>query len=300
LGALLAVVACGSGQSSSKVPTTARKFVFAPRVGLVFRHEMKNTDEFAIAGSSFRDSVERRILWEVKIETQGENYLYHRRLVELGLTINGAKILAGGEVEPRKAEIVQVMSHDGHALDITGTQELTDALVSLVAPANRARVEEMFSAANLRALLLARATDVFDEVVGKPAEVGVSWESKESFGVLTGKKVLVDSEVGCGGKHCLRLIRTFDVDQEKVGDEVRKRAAVFMTDLGGDPSALKLIDSNVKVEDTFLVEPETCHFHDSQLTQESRFVFEGPKHNRIEVALVSKQESHAEKPVPSN
>lgn len=296
LGAMLAV-ACGSGQPEAKAPGPARTFVFSPGEGMVFQHEMKNTDEFAIAGSSFRDSVERRILWEVTVGKQGDNYVYHRRLVELGLTVNGAKLLEGGEIGPRKAEIVQVMSPDGRVVDITGTQELTDALVSVVAPAGRARVEQMFSAENLRALLLARAVDAFGEVVGKPAEVGASWTSNENYGPLRGKKVVVDSEVGCGSKHCLKLVRTFDVNQEMVGDDVRKRAAAFMTDLGGDPAALKLLDSNVKVEDTFLVEPETCHFHDAQLTQESRFVFQGPKQNRIEVALVSKQESHAEYPI---
>ena len=296
LGAAL-TVACGSGQPEAKAPGPARTFVYSPGEGIVFQHEMKNTDEFAIAGSSFRDSVERRFLWEVTVGKQGDNYAYHRRLLELGLTVNGAKILEGQEVGPRRAEIVQVMSPQGKVVDITGTQELTDAIVSLVAPAARERVSQMFSAENLRALLLARAVDAFGEVVGKPAEVGASWASTENYGALRGKKVVVDSEVGCGGKHCLKLVRNFDVDQEMVGDDVRKRAAAFMTDLGGDPAALKLLDSNVKVEDTFEVEPETCHFHDMRLTQESRFVFQGPKQNRIEVALVSKQESHAEYPI---
>ena len=299
LGGLLAIVGCASGQSSANAPEPQRKFVYAPRVGLVFRHEMKNTDEFAIVGSSFRDAVERRFVWEVTVGEQGDHYTYKRRLVQLALTVNGMKVLEGSEVEPRKAEIVQVMSHDGKVLDVVGTQELTDALVSLVAPAARARVEEMFSAKNLRALLLARAVDAFDEVVGKPAEVGATWESNESWGVLKGKKIVVDSEVGCGGKHCLKLVRTFDVDQEKVADDVRKRAASFMTDIGGDPAALKLVDSQVKVEDSFVVEPETCHFHDMRLAQESRFVLEGPNQKRIQIALASTQESHADYPVPS-
>src|SRR5262252_5455983 len=88
-GALLAVIGCASGQSSANAPEPQRKFVFAPRVGLVFRHEMKNTDEFAIVGSSFRDAVERRFVWEVTVGEQGGNYTYKRRLVQLGLTVNG-------------------------------------------------------------------------------------------------------------------------------------------------------------------------------------------------------------------
>jgi hypothetical protein len=298
VGALVAV-ACSSGQSSTKAPTPTRTFVFAPRVGSKFLHEMKNLEEFAIAGSNFRDSTEWRVLWEVTVVEQSDGkYLYRRRLVELGLNVNGSELLSGREVEPRRAEIVQVMSHDGHVLDVTGTEQLTETLASLARESQRAHVSEVFSPENLRAILRARAVDAFDEVVGRPSDVGTSWSSKENFGPLLGRNILVDSELGCGGRTCRKLKRTFVVDQEKLGDAVRKHVAKFMMDLGGEPAAVRVVDSNMKIEDTFVVEPDTCHFHDTSLVQQGHFVFEGPKKNRVDVVLTSKQSSRAEYPPP--
>jgi len=298
----LSGAACKSGQTSANAPSTSlKKFVFAPRVGLTFQHEMKNLDEIAVTGSSFRDSVESRVLWEVKVkEDSSGKYNYVRRLVEFGLKVNGAELLKGKEVEPRRAEIVQVMSKDGHVIDVSGTAQITEALAALVAdPTAKARIKEMFSPENIRELLRARAVDAFDEVVGKPADVGSSWSAKENYGPLKGKMVFVDSALGCGGRSCVKLKRAFDVDQQKVGEAVRQRMAGFLKESGADPAAVKLVDSNLKVEDTFVVEQDTCHFHDSSLVQEGQFVFEGPQKNRVAVTLTSKQTSHAEYPPPN-
>jgi len=302
LGALsVSATACKSGETSAaKAPESKKKFVFAPRVGLVFRHEMKNLEEITVPNSNFRDSVESRILWEVTVTEQSDGkYIYKRRLVELGLTVNGATVLSGKEIEPRRAEIQQVMSKDGHVIDVTGTEQITQAIVSLVKEPAKARVAEMFSAENLRQMLRARATDAFEEVVGKPADVGSSWSAKENYGPLKGKMVYVDSAIGCGGRSCVKLKRAFDVDQQKVGESVRLRMAGFLKESGADPAAVKLVDSNLKVEDTFVVEQDTCHMHDSTMLQEGQFVFEGPTKNRVSVVLTSKQTSHSEYPPPT-
>jgi hypothetical protein len=301
LGALsVSATACKSGQTSANAPESKKKFVFAPRVGLVYQHEMKNLDELTVPNSTFRDSAESRVLWEVTVTEQSDGrFNYKRRLVELGLTVNGATILTGKEVTPKRAEIVQVMSKDGHVIDVTGTEQVTQAIVSLVAEPAKARVAQMFSAENLRELLKARATDAFDEVVGKPADVGSSWSAKENYGPLKGKMIYVDSAVGCGGRACVKLKRAFDVDQQKVGEMVRQRMAGFLKESGADPAAVKLVDSNLKVEDTFVVEQDTCHFHEATLVQQGQFTFEGPQKNRLQVVLTSKQESHAEYPPPT-
>jgi hypothetical protein len=106
----------------------------------------------------------------------------------------------------------------------------------------------------------------------------------------------VDSAVGCGGRSCLKLVRSFDVDQKQIADAVRQHIVAFSSEFGGE---LRVVDSNLKIQDTFEVEPDTCHFHDADLTQQSTFTFEGPKGNSIKVALTSKQTSHAEYPPPS-
>jgi hypothetical protein len=265
-----------------------------------FRHEMKNLDEVAVAGSTFRDSVESRLLWEVTVTEDGDTkYLYHRRLLELGLKVNGADILSGPEIASQHAEIVQMMSRDGHVIDIRGTEQLTQALKTVVPPANRARVAEIFSPENIKAVLMSRAVDAFDEVVGKPTDLGSTWSSKMGNGPLRGKQVVVDSALGCGPKSCRKLKRSYDVDQEKVGDFARRRVADFLTASGMEPAAVRLVGAELKVEDTFVVEPDTCLFHDASLVQAGKAVLEGPKGNRIEVVFTNKQTSHAEYPPPA-
>jgi hypothetical protein len=296
----LIVVACSSSQNSSKAPNADRTFMFAPRTDMKFRHEMKNLDEVVVSGSTFRDSVESRLLWEVAVTEEGDTkYFYHRRLLELGLKVNGAEVLSGKEIASQRAEIVQKMSRDGHVIDITGTETVTQALKTVVPPAERARVAQIFSPENIRAILMARAVDAFDEIVGKPTDHGSTWSSKMGDGPLRGKEVLVDSSVGCGPKTCRKLKRSFDIDPEKVGDFARRRVAGFLTASGLEPGSVRVVDAKLKVEDTFVVEPDTCHLHDASLVQEGKVVLEGPKGNRMEVVFTNKQTSHAEFPPPA-
>jgi len=296
LAAVLAV-ACGAQQNPpSGGPAT--KFVFAPRVGGEFTHQMKHLDEVTVPGSNFRDSQEWSAVWKVKVEDGGDKYLYRRRLAEFSVTLNGQKLLNGQEIEPKKAEIVQVMSKDGRVLDVTGAETLTEALASLVPESERARVKQEFAPERLRAMLAARAVDSFDEVVGKPAEVGSTWKAESKFGPLKGKTVVVDSAVGCGGRQCRKLTRVFDIDQEMVNDVVRQRVATFLQQKGWKPSAARVADSNMKVEDVFVVEPATCHFHDANLNEEGFVVLKDPAGASLKIVMTSKAESHADYPAP--
>lgn len=292
-------LACSPEQTPAKSAQVDQKFVFAPHVGLVFHHEMKHIDALTVTGSPFRDAQEWRILWEVRIDQEGDKYLYHRRLLELAFKLNDQVLFAGSEVAARKAEIVQVMSHDGHALDVTGTEQLTQALTSLVPEAARSAVAEAFSPAAMRELLLARAVDAFDEVVGKPAKVGDSWTVSESDGPLRAKTVRVDSALACGAAECRKLVRTYDVDREKVGDLVRARVASFVRDQHWDATSVAVVDANVKVEDTFVVEPATCLFHDALLTEQGHMLLQGPAGAHAEVVLTATDASHADYPPPS-
>jgi len=298
LVAALMALACAPAQTPAKAAESADKFVFAPQVGLVFRHEMKHLDEFTVPGASFRDAQEWRILWEVRVDKERDNFLYHRRLVELSLSVNGQALLAGNEVTERKAEIVQVMGPYGRVLDVTGTEQLTETIASLAPEAQRAAVAEQFSPTNLRELLMARAVDVFEDVVDKPALVGASWPAREGGGLLRPKEVRVDSAVACGGTGCRKLVRSYDIDQQKMGEVARRRVARFVAEQHWDDKSVQVVDANVKAEDSFVVEPTTCHFHEALLTEEGRVVLQGPSGGRAEIVLTSRDSSHAEYPPP--
>ena len=296
LVAALMASACGSEQTPAKAPQTAAHFEFAPRVGLVFRHEMTHLDEFAVPSASFREAVEWRILWEVRVDKQDDYYLYHRRLLELGLSINGQPVLRGDEIGGQNAEIVQVMNSYGIAQDVTGTEQLTEAITSLVPEEKRAAVAQQFSPTNLRELLLARAVDVFDDVVGRPTHVGATWPARQSPGLLQPKNVRVDSALACGATECRRLVRSYDIDQQKMGEVARRRVARFVAARQWDPEALQVVDTNVAAEDSFVVEPASCHFHDALLTEQGRMLLQGPEGRNAEVVITSRDASHAEYP----
>ena len=290
--------ACGGEQQPpAKVAQDASNFVFAPHEGLVYQHEMKHLDEFTVPAKSFREAQEWRILWEVRIEKQRDNYLYHRRLVELALSVNGQPQLMGNEVTEKRAEIVQVMGPYGRVLDVTGTEQLTAAIASLVPPQLQDAVAEQFSPTNLRELLLERAVDTFEDLVDKPARVGSSWQPRQQGGLLQPTQVRVDSALPCGGTECRKVVRSYDIDQQKLGDIARRRVARFVAEQQWDPKALQVVDTEVKAEDSFVVEPTTCHFHDALLTEEGRFVLQGPTGVRAEVLLASRDSSHAEYPL---
>jgi hypothetical protein len=296
LVAALLAPACASQQTPAQAAQDADQFEFAPRVGQVFRHEMKHLDEFTVSEASFREAQEWRILWEVRIDQKGDDYLYHRRLVELALSVNGEPVLTGNEVTAQNAEIVQVMGRYGLALDVTGTEQLTEAIASVVPEAQRAAVAEQFSPTNLRETLLARAVDTFDDVVGKPANVGASWPARERPGLLKPKEVRVDAALDCGSTGCRKLVRSYDIDQQMIGEVARRRVARFMAQQQWDSHAVQVVETNVTAEDSFVVEPTTCHFHDALLTQQGRVVLQGPAGRRIDVVLKSQDSSHAEYP----
>ena len=288
--------ACGGEQPPAKVAQDASNFVFAPQEGLVYQHEMKHLEEFAVPAKSFREAQEWRILWEVRVEKQRDNFLYHRRLVELALSVNDQAQLMGDEVTAKRAEIVQVMGPYGRVLDVTGTEQLTEAIASLAPHELQAAVAEQFSPTNLRELLLERAVDAFEDLVDKPARVGASWQARQSGGLLQPTQVRVDSALPCGATECRTVVRSYDIDQQRLGDLARRRVARFVAEQQWNPSALQVVDTEVKAEDHFVVEPTTCHFHDALLTEQGRFTLQGPTGNRAEVLLTSRDSSHAEYP----
>jgi len=298
LAAALMALACGSEQTPAKAAENASNFEFAPNVGLEFRHEMTHLDEFTVPAASFREALEWRILWNVRVEQEGEYYLYHRRLVELALSVNGEPLLAGNEITAKNAEIVQVMSRSGRAKDVTGTEQLTEAIASVLPEAQRDAATQQFSPTNLRELLLERAVDAFGDVVGKPAHVGASWPAQKSGGLLQPKEVRVDSALACGGTGCRKVVRSYDIDQQRLGDVARRRVARFVAAQKWDPETLQVIGTNVTAEDSFVVEPTTCLFHDAVLTEQGRVLLQGPAGGRAEVLLTSRDSSHAEYPLP--
>jgi hypothetical protein len=298
LAAALLVIACGSDQTSAKVAQkTPAHFEFSPRVGLVFRHEMTHLDEFAIPAASFREAVQWRILWEVRVEKEGDYYLYRRRLLELELTKNGEPVLTGNEIAGQNAEIVQVMNPYGIARDVTGTEQLTEAIASLAPEAQRLAVAQHFSPTNLRELLMERAVDAFGDIVGRPTDVGLSWPARKSPGLLQPKNVRVDAALACGAAECRKLVRSYDIDQQQIGDVARRRVARFMAERQWDASTLQVSDTNVVAEDSFVVEPSTCHFHDALLTEQGRILLQGPEGRSAEVVITSRDASHAEYPL---
>jgi hypothetical protein len=296
--AALTASACGSEQTTAKVPQTSSHFQFAPRVGLVFRHEMTHLDEFAVPAASFREALEWRILWEVRVDKQDAFYLYHRRLLELGLSKNGQTVLSGKEISGKNAEIVQVMNPYGIVHDVTGTEQLTEAIASLVPEAQRAAVAQQFSPTNLRELLMDRAVDVFDDVVDKPTDVGASWPARKTGGLLQPKNVRVDSALACGATECRRLVRSYDIDQQQLGEVARLRVARFVAERQWDPATLQVVDTNVAAEDSFVVEPTSCHFHDALLTEQGHILLRDAEGRSAEVVLTSRDSSHAEYPPP--
>ena len=124
--------------------------------------------------------------------------------------------------------------------------------------------------------------------------MGASWQARQTAGLLQPSQVRVDSALPCGATECRKVVRSYDIDQQKLGDLARRRVARFVAEQQWDAKALQVVATDVQAEDSFVVEPMTCHFHDALLMEQGRVVLQGPTGNRAEVLLSSRDSSHAE------
>jgi len=280
LSLLFVLPGCASkgGEAKSAEAATAGTFTFAPRIGSKFRHVMTRAQELAIVGTPLRQVEEWKLTWDVELSAEQDAVLMRATLVTLGLSVNGATVLAGDEVTSKQAFVEILMDSTGHVIDVRRTQTLTDAIVSVARPEAAEVVRGIFHPEALRYHFAVLAAERTADLVGHPAAVGSSWEidaAADAPGAAT-RTLRVTAEEKCATFTCVKVARETRIAPEIVWESAKAQVADYVSSQGGDPAAVKLEKADVELVDEMLVEPATLQFHSASFDQAATITVGAP------------------------
>ena len=78
--------------------------------------------------------------------------------------------------------------------------------------------------------------------------------------------------------------REYDVDRKGLFDEVSEDVASYVKSQGGDPNKVKVVGTDVKLEDSLLIDPATMDYHAARFDQRATIRVAGP-HGELPISL---------------
>jgi hypothetical protein len=280
LSLLLVAPACGPKAGDAKAPSASEvaAFQYAPRIGSKFRHVMTRAEELTIVGTPLRQLEEWTITWDVTLSSENNATLMRGELAALALSVNGAKVLAGDEVAPKKAFVEILLDSEGKVIDVRRTETLTDAIVSVANPEAAPVVRAIFDAEGLRYHFAGLVAERAADLRGRPTKVGASWQidaAPEAPGAATRTLRIVDEEP-CGAFSCVKVARETRILPELVWAAAKNDVAAYVKEKGGDPEKIELAKVDVELVDEMVVEPATLQFHAASFLQSSTLTVASP------------------------
>jgi hypothetical protein len=271
---LLLASAC----SDSKTAADAKfgSFNYAPALDKPSHQTMHRLEEIAIPGTPLRDAEEWTIDWDVVTKQDSANYKRSLKLVGLKINVNGQALLKGDEVKASKATVDIVTDKGGNVIDVRGADQLSQAIVSLGTPEAQPALKRVFSPERLRLLVAVRSTELNEDFVGQPSQVGSRWSARDEETGGT-KQIRVVAEAPCGASKCVHVVREYEVDQKALYAEIAERVAMYVKEQGGDPSKVALVGMDVKVEDSLVIDPATMDYHGAKFGEQATIRVSGPK-----------------------
>jgi hypothetical protein len=290
LGISLLASGCAGSPTDAKSPAgTAGAFNYAPALNVPYRETMRRYEEMSIPGTPVRDAEQWTLDWDVV--TAKEENLYKRtlKLVGLKVNVNGVDELRGDEVKASSVSVDVLTDKASNVVDVRGADQFSAAIVALGTPEAQPILKRIFSPARLKALAVMRSVEQHADFVGHPAAVGSQWMATEPD---TGgsKQIRVVEETPCGTGKCVKVERKYDVDQDAIFANVSARVGAYVQSMGGDPAAIKVIDANVKLEDSLTINPATMDYYGARFDQEATIRVAGTK-GELPVAFKLQRES---------
>jgi hypothetical protein len=277
VGLLLCLGACAKSGGEPKTAAQGQPgaFTYAPALNARHRETMRRDEQVSIPGSPMRDAERWTLDWDVVTSRDANLYKRSLTLVGLKINVNGVDALRGDEVKATPVTIDVMTDKDSNVVDVRGAEQLSDAITRLGAPEVQPALRRIFSPQRLRALVAMRSVEQHADFVGRPTNVGSQWKAKDAE---TGqsKQVQVVGEERCGAAKCLRVRREYDVDRKALFDEISEHVAAYVKSQGGDPSKVKVVGTDVKLEDSLLIDPATMDFHSARFNQSATIRVAGP------------------------
>ena len=277
VGLLLCLGACSSGNGEPKSAAQAQPVVFtyAPALNARHRETMRREEEVSIPGTPMRNAERWVIDWDVVTSRESDLYKRSLTLVGLKINVNGVDALRGDEVKASPVTIEVTTGKNGEVVDVRGTERLSEAIAKLGAPDVQPALRRIFSPQRLRALVALRSVEQHADFVGRPTRVGSQWKAKDPD---TGqaRQMQVVREERCDAAQCLRVRREYDVDRKALFEEISDNVATYVKSQGGDPSAVKVVGTDVKIEDSLLIDPATMDYHSARFNESATIRVAGP------------------------
>lgn len=181
----------------------------------------------------------------------------------------------------------------GHVVDIRHTETLTEVLSAVVPAEKRAAVGQFFSPQNLKMLFLHRANERTRDLIGRPSSEGLVWKgefTEQGSGHII-KEIRVTGTEDCGKSQCVDVERTLSPSPDLVWATARAKVDEYVSAQGGDPQSVKLTAADVKLKDTFLVEPSRMQFHHAEFDQQASLTVSTGQGD-LSVRFSTRRESH--------
>jgi hypothetical protein len=291
LGAALLLSACGGSDTEAKTAAQATPgvFTYAPAIDRPHRETMRRIEETSIPGTPMREAEQWTMEWDVVTTRESNLFKRSLKLVGLKINVNGAEQLRGDEVMPAMATVDVLTDKDANVVDVRGSDQFSAAIVALGDAKTKPVLERIFSPARLKALVVVRSMELHSDLVGRPTPVGSQWIATDPLSGGT-RQLRVTGEAPCAAARCLEVVRQYDVDKQAVFAEIAERIGAYVQAQGGDPSKVKLVGMDVKLEDTLLIDPATMDYHRARFNQEATIKVAGEK-GELSVASKSRRET---------
>jgi len=275
--AICVLAACSGADPEPKTANghRAEVFTYAPTLNKPHRETVRLYQEVAIPGTPLRDTETWTLDWEAVTSSEANQYKRTLKLVGLKVVVNDVEELRGDEVKANNGAAIDVFT-DGKAkvLDVRGADQLSAAVVALGDPALQPALRQSLSPARLKALAVMRTTEQHADFVGRPTQVGSTWAAVDANG--TTRNIRIVSEEPCGATRCLKVIRTYEVDKKEVFEEAARRVAAYVQQQGGNPDEIDLVDMNIALEDSLLIDPATMNGYGALLVQDATLRLASP------------------------
>ena len=285
LGFVFLASACAGSSSESKTAAGGggSAFTYAPTLNAPYHETMQRYEEMSIPGTPMRDAERWTLDWDVVNGQESNLFKRTLKLVGLKLNVNGVDQLRGDEIKPSGVTLEVLTDKDSNVVDVRGTDQMSAAIVALGTPEAQPVLARIFSPQRLKALAVLRSIEQHADFVGRPAAVGSTWTAADSESGGT-KQVKVISESPCGSAKCVKVERTYEPDKNALFAEVADRVAAYVKSQGADPTQVKLVSLDVKLQDSLVIDPATMDYHGLNFGQDATLHLAGPN-GQLPVAL---------------
>lgn len=277
IGLILGLGACSSTNGEPKTAGQAQPgvFTYAPALNAHHRETMRRDEEVSIPGTPMRNAERWTIDWDVVTSRESNFFKRSLTLVGLKINVNGVDALRGDEIKASSPTVEIMTDKDSQVVEVRGTDQLSEAIVRLGAPEVQPALRRIFSPQRMKALVALRSMEQHADFVGRPTRVGSQWKAKDPDTGQT-RQVQVVREERCDAGQCLRVRREYDVDRKAIFDDVSDDVASYVKSQGGDPNKIKVVGTDVTLEDSLLIDPATMDYHGARFNQTATIRVAGP------------------------